>query len=48
MIKTADEIIEEIAATLAEADGEFIENIANSVLSHTVTYREDSLFETEV
>jgi len=47
-MKTADEIIQEIGEVLAEADGEFIEKIANQVLSHFVKYAGDSLFDTVV
>lgn len=43
-IKTADEIINEVAETLKEADGTFIEEIANMVLTHKVTYMGDSFF----
>lgn len=43
-MKTADEIIQEIAETLKEADGEFIAFIANQVLTNKVTYDQDSLF----
>jgi len=42
--KTADELIQDIAEVLTEADGLFIESIANKVLSHNVTYLEDSQF----
>jgi len=42
---TADEVIEEIAETLRENSGEFIESIANQVLTNDVKYLEDSLFE---
>lgn len=34
----ADEVINMIADTLAEADGEFIEGIAKRVLAHKITY----------
>ena len=43
-IKTADEIINMIAEVLAEADGDFIETIANQVLTYKVKYVEDSEF----
>lgn len=46
-IKTADEVINMIADTLAEADGAFIEQIANQLLSAKVVYIEDSLFEVQ-
>jgi hypothetical protein len=45
---TADELISEITDILHGNDGEFIEDIANQILSHKVTYIEDSLFEQEV
>lgn len=45
MPKSADEIIQEIAECLAEADGEFIAEIANQVLSRKVKYIGDSMFE---
>lgn len=44
MPKSTDEIIQEISEVLAEADGLFIETIANQVLSHPVQYFQDSLF----
>lgn len=44
-IRTADEVIEMIAEVLCEADGQFIEDIANKILSNRVEYIEDSLFE---
>lgn len=47
MIKTADEVITDITAVLAESDGQFIESIANKVLSQPVTYLGDSVFETK-
>jgi hypothetical protein len=47
MEKTADEIIKEIAEVLAEADGEFIAEIANQVLTRKVAYKGDSFFEVE-
>ncbi len=43
-IESADDIIERIAHVLSEADGEFIENIANQVLTRNVKYQGDSLF----
>lgn len=46
-VKTADEIIILIAETLTEADGKFIEGIANQVLTEKVTYCEDSLFQVD-
>lgn len=42
---TADELINEIAETLRQGDGEFIESIANQVLVPEVSYLEDSMFE---
>ena len=44
-VKSADEVIQDIAEALAEADGEFIQEIANQVISGRVEYVEDSLFE---
>jgi len=44
MIKSAQEIIQDIVDVLNEADGEFIERIANQVLINKVTYKEDSIF----
>lgn len=43
--KSADEIIQMIAETLGENSGEFIQDIALQVLTPTVTYIGDSLFE---
>jgi hypothetical protein len=43
-VRSADELINIIADTLAEADGESIEGIANQILSAEVEYIEDSLF----
>jgi len=45
---TADELINEIAETLREGDGEFLADIANRVLVPEITYLEDSLFEQNV
>lgn len=42
---TSDELINEIAETLREGDGDFIEDIANRVLVPNITYIEDSMFE---
>jgi hypothetical protein len=39
--KTADEVINMIAETLREADGKFIETIANMVLTEKVEYSDD-------
>jgi hypothetical protein len=43
-IKHADEVIQMISEVLAEADGKFIEEIANKVLTERVKYLEDSFF----
>ena len=45
MKKTADQIIAEVAEVLCQASGEFIEKIANQVLTRPVKYVEDSFFE---
>ena len=45
--KTADEVIQMIAEVLAEADGKFIEGIANRVLVKNVKYVGDSMFMVE-
>ena len=45
MKKTADEVINEIAETMRQWDGEFIERIANQVLTRQVEYVGDSIFE---
>ena len=42
--KTVAEIVEEISEALLEADGDFIQEIANEVLTHQVTYDGDSIF----
>jgi len=39
---TADEVISEITDILKEADGDFIEHVANQVLGRKVKYIEDS------
>jgi hypothetical protein len=44
-ILTVDDVINEIADVLREADGEYIESVANQILTREVTYTEDSLFE---
>ncbi len=44
-IKTADEVINDIAEVLRQADGKFIEEIANKVLTNKVKYLTDSVFE---
>lgn len=41
---SADEVINRIAETLREADGKWIEKIANQVLTEEVKYTEDSMF----
>lgn len=46
-VLTADQVISEIAEVLSQASGEFIEEIANKVLTVPVKYQEDSLFERE-
>jgi hypothetical protein len=43
-IISADEVINAIAEVLREADGTFIEEIANKILTDKVAYSEDSLF----
>lgn len=40
----ADDVIAQIACALTEAEGDFIENIANQVLDRKVVYIADSLF----
>lgn len=42
---SADEVIKQISECLTEADGDFLEHIANSVLGRKVRYVEDSIFE---
>jgi len=42
--KDVNILIQEIAEVLGEADGDFIEKIANQVLSHPVEYTEDNNF----
>ena len=39
-----DNILEQIRETLAEADDEFIEHIANQVLGRKVTFNDDTGF----
>lgn len=46
-LKSSDEVIQEISEVLAEADGKFIEQIANQVLTDKLIYIEDDLFEFE-
>jgi len=46
-MKTADEIIQEIAEVLGQSDGQFIERIANQILTTNVKYVGDSMFETD-
>ena len=48
VLKTSEEIVNEIAEVLHEGDGDFIENIANQVLVPKVRYIEDSLFEHDI
>ena len=43
-VLSADDVIKQTAEILAEADGDFIEHIANQVLGRKVKYIEDSLF----
>jgi hypothetical protein len=43
--KSAEQVIDEIAATLNESSGDHIEEIANLVLGTKVKYTGDSLFE---
>ncbi len=46
---TADQVIDQIAETLREADGKFIESIAHQVLGDkNVKYQGDSIFVLEV
>ena len=45
---TVDEVIDMISEVLREADGEFIEDIAKRVLTHSVTYLSDSIFDVSV
>jgi hypothetical protein len=40
--KTADEVINMIADVLREADGNFIEMVANMVLTENVKYKDDT------
>ena len=47
-IFTIDEMVSEIAEVLREADGEFVEDIANMVLSPKVNYTGDSLFQQNI
>lgn len=47
MAKTADEVIDLIAETLRQADGKFIERIANQVLTNEVEYVGDSYFKVD-
>jgi hypothetical protein len=43
----ADDVINQIAETLCQASGEFIETIANQVLTHKVVYQGDSIYTQE-
>lgn len=45
MIKTTDQIIQQIAEVLSQSDGKFIEAVANEILTNNVTYLGDSLFD---
>lgn len=45
LVIDSDNVIQQIAEILAEAEGDFIEHIANQVLGHKVTYKYDSQFE---
>ena len=45
--KSAHEVINMIADTLREANGKWIADIANKVLTEKVTYKEDSYFKIE-
>lgn len=40
----ADDVINQIAETLCQASGEFIEAIANQVLTNKVTYQGNSIY----
>ena len=42
---STDEVIQQISEILPQADGDFIEHIANLVLGRKVKYLEDDLFE---
>lgn len=44
-LMNCDDVIQQIANALAEADGDFIERIANSVLIREVRYLGDGMFE---
>lgn len=44
-VRSLDELIQEIAETLAEADGRFIVKIANQVLTKKYKYIGDSMAE---
>jgi hypothetical protein len=47
MEKTVDKVIQEVADVLAQCNGEFIEEIANKVLTHKVKYVGNDTFEQE-
>jgi len=47
MLKTADEVIQDIVNVLSNSDGQFIEEIANQVLTRQVLYVGDSMFNEE-
>ena len=41
---SVDQVIDEIREVLCQAEGEFVQDIANRVLSKQVTYKEDGFF----
>ena len=43
-ILSTEDVIQQISEILPEADGDFIEHIANQVLGRKVKYVEDSIF----
>lgn len=45
--KSIDQVIQQVSETLAQCDEEYIEEIANKVLTHKVKYIGDSVFEQE-
>lgn len=45
MIKTSNEVIQEVAEVLAQSDEKFIEEIANKVLTRKVKYMGGNIFE---
>ncbi len=46
-MKSANQIIQDIAEVLGQCDGRFIEQIANQILTTKVKYIGDSMFETD-